>query len=445
MCNKNLTSLAVFTALIILALSCDKNSTQPDTPLLSVSPASLDFGPDQYGLQIFLNNGGGAALDWTIDTQSPTWFSSHPGQGSIVLETDTVNVFVNRAGLQGEYADTLTISSNGGSARVEILMQVPASPTLSVYPTRLDFGSDSETGFFQILNAGPGQLDWNIAEDIEWLELAPASGSTTQESDTIEITVIRPHLTNEELAGSVLITSNGGTRTIEVVARDTVYISEGIFAILTLERTITRHSHMGYLRSDLIEARFDSIYSPCESIFPMAADSVYCDDYILSWNADLNTFQYSQTMPRIFISPGELYHFIVNGNQQIPAFTDSIVFPDLAPYITSPSDSASFSRTVDLPVVWSDTGAGTITIAVILAADSICAAPFDLTGFEGLFFETENDGQYAIPAAELSSLSSGDYKIILFNYNAHAISVAGYDPRSLILGGSASYATIQLQ
>lgn len=443
--NKNLALLAAIAAVIILGLACNKKTTDPEPPALVVSPLSLDFGSDFYGLQVFISNGGNATLNWSISNQTPDWYSYFPGGGSIDAETDTVNVFVSRLGMDGELADTLTISSNGGTALVEILMQVPTSPTLSVYPTQLDFGADRASGSFLIINAGPGQLDWNITEDMEWLELAPTDGSTTQEIDTIEMTITRPHLTNDDLNGIISITSNGGSRSVEVAARDTVYVSEGIYTVLRLERTITRHSHMGYQRVDMIEASFDSIYAPCEPVFPMAADSVSCEDYVLSWNEELGRFQYSQTMPRVFLNEGGLYNFVIDGNELIPSFADSITFPDLAPYITSPLDSADFPRNEDLPVAWSDTGAGTIALVVVPLSDSICGVPFDLTGFGWLFFETENDGDFDITVPALSTLSPGEYKIYLFNYNAHDITAAGYDLRSFILAGSTSYVTIQLQ
>lgn len=443
--NKNLASLAAIAAVIILGLACNKKTTDPEPPLLMVSTQSLDFGSDLYGLQIIISNGGGSPLNWSIADQPSTWYSYYPSEGAIDSGSDTVNVFVDRVGSVGELGDTLTISSNGGTALVEILMQVPTAPTLSVYPTQLDLGADHSTGSLQIINAGPGQLDWNITEDLEWLELAPTGGSTTQEIDTIEVTITRPHLTNDDLNGIISVTSNGGSRSVEVAARDTVFTSEGIYTVLKLERTITRHSHMGYQRVDMIEASFDSIYAPCDPVFPMTADSVYCEDYVLLWDSDLNRFRYEQTMPRIFLDEGGLYNFVVDGNQQIPSFADSIMFPDLAPYITSPADSADFPRNEDLAVAWSDTGAGTIALAVISLSDSICGLPFDLTGFGGLFFETENDGDFDITVAALSTLRPGEYKICLFNDNAHDISAAGYDLRSFIIAGSRSYVTVFLQ
>ena len=82
---------------------------------------------------------------------------------------------------------------------------------------------------------------------------------------------------------------------------------------------------------------------------------------------------------------------------------------------------------------------------MISLSDSICGLPFDLTGFGGLFFETENDGDFDITVAALSTLRPGEYKICLFNDNAHDISAAGYDLRSFIIAGSRSYVTVFLQ
>jgi len=443
--SRRLLLTAFFMVNLTVINSCDDKSTEPQQPVLSVSPLTIDFGADQLGLHFLINNSGGSTLEWNVENTAQTWYQYSPSGGTTGTETDTVEVMVDRTGLSGGFTDTLTVTSNGGTSRVAILMEVPESPTLSVYPVSLDFGVDEETSFFRIENTGPGQLDWNITEDIEWLELGPASGSTVGgEPDTITVTIERPYQSNAALSGEILISSNGGSRTIGVAARDTVFTQEGIYAFLTLERNITSH-HMGYQRDDLISARFDNSYTPCEPGDPLMADSVYCSEYTLLWNAEKSSFEYDQTMPRTFLVLGDNYFFDIAGNSTVPSFTDSVTFPLYAPFLTSPVDSATVSRSSDLALEWSGVGENQVTVSLILSSDSICALPYDVTGLHGINVETDNDGQYIILSSQLSGLDAGEYRLILSNYNAHGISAGGYHSDSFIMAKTTSYVTVYLQ
>jgi hypothetical protein len=202
---------------------------------------------------------------------------------------------------------------------------------------------------------------------------------------------------------------------------------------------------MGHSRDDLISARFDGGYSPCEPADPLTADSVYCNEYTLLWNTEKGNFEYDQTMPRTFLGLGESYFFGVTGNSSVPSLTDSVTFPLYAPSLNSPADSATVSRNSDLALEWTGIGENQVTVSVILASDSICALPYDTAGLYGINIDTENDGQYIILSSQLSGLDPGEYRLILTNYDAHGISADGYHPDSFIMAKTTSLITIYLQ
>jgi hypothetical protein len=409
-----------------------------------VDPQSIDFGTDQLGLRFFVNNSGGSTLEWNIGNPAQEWYEFSPANGTTTTETDTVEVFVDRSGLTGEFADTLTITSNGGTARVEILMQVPTAPTLSVYPLNLDFGAVEDMAILRIMNSGPGLLQWSITENIDWLQLDPDSGSSTGEPDTVLVTVQRPHLANELLTGELAVSSNGGSQAVGVSARDTVYEEAGVYAFLILERKYIRQ-HMGHAHDDLITARFDSEHSPCQPSSSLAPDSVYCSNYTLAWNAEIEAFEYDQNMPRAFLTLGETYFFNIVGNSSVPIYSDSITFPQYALSMTAPSDSAVFSRNSDLSVEWTGVGDNQVTASLILSSDSICSIPYDTAGLHGINVATENDGQFVFLSSQLTGLDPGEYRLILTNCNAHGISADGYAPGGFVMAKSTSYVTIYLQ
>src|SRR5262249_29405236 len=114
-------------------------------PVLSVSPASLDFGSLSVGqtrdLTVSVRNAGGGSLTGTAAIAPPSAFSVLSG-ASFALgagETQTVTVrFAPTAA--GEAFPPLAIATNAGDASGG-LGGSPTAPNLSVTPASLPFGS----------------------------------------------------------------------------------------------------------------------------------------------------------------------------------------------------------------------------------------------------------------------------------------------------------------
>ena len=123
--------------LAIVASSCngekESGGTGPEAdPILSVSPASLDFGAGTNSLPLNVANTGEGTLTWTA-TDDRTWISLQSASGTTTMETDQVTVTVDRAGLSaGSYEGAVTVTSDGGRDTVEVAMEVEsAEPTYS--------------------------------------------------------------------------------------------------------------------------------------------------------------------------------------------------------------------------------------------------------------------------------------------------------------------------
>ena len=101
-------------------------------------------------------------------------------------------------------------------------------PTLVVYPEVLDFGTTYIVRSLIIQNAGTGNLNWTIGnpvynEGTNWItSINPTSGSTTSETDIVNIVVDRDDLTTGIYTAILPVSSNGGNQEIyinmEVVA-----------------------------------------------------------------------------------------------------------------------------------------------------------------------------------------------------------------------------------
>lgn len=92
--------------------------------VLSVSPDALEFG-DATSKILVLENKGNGTLTWEISFPSEGWLSVVPMQGNIKNIPTTVNVTVNRQGLEpGNYDLILIVTSNGGIKQIPVTMDV---------------------------------------------------------------------------------------------------------------------------------------------------------------------------------------------------------------------------------------------------------------------------------------------------------------------------------
>jgi len=212
--------------------------------------------------------------------------------------------------------------------------------------------------------------------------------------------------------------------------------TEGVYAKLIVGRSITYFGVGDPIRSDMIEAAFDSVYAPCTPMQPIANANVSCDGHQLEWNGSMNVHTYPAIPDPMspFIVLGNTYTFAVTASGDIPSLSKSITFPDDEPYVTSPiyMSSASLSG---FEVSWSG-GSGDGTVELIL---------INMAGDSSLFVETANDGSYEITSGQLSGLSAGLYSLILNHYNREAIISSGYDSRSIIAARVMSTTSFNLQ
>lgn len=99
----------------------------PSTGTLFVSQNELDFGSEVTKLTLDISNKGNALLSWQI-SENASWLSCNPTSGVTQPgEKTSLVVTVDRNGLtRGSYYQNLTITSDGGSAVVNIRMALPS-------------------------------------------------------------------------------------------------------------------------------------------------------------------------------------------------------------------------------------------------------------------------------------------------------------------------------
>ena len=188
---------------------------KPEPAYMVVSPLSLNFGQVESNLNLTIKNSGQTELNWQVISDK-SWLSVFPSSGTTNAEEDKIAVSVNRNGLEvGSYSGNLAINSNGGNINVPVMIEV-TSALLNVSKTLLDFGENEATMSFIISNSGGGVLNWSLSSNRSWISANPPSGSITTNTPQIEVTVDRTGLASGSYSGSVLITSNGGSREVVV-------------------------------------------------------------------------------------------------------------------------------------------------------------------------------------------------------------------------------------
>jgi len=223
-CQNDFQTAGTGSAYINSALGCDCELLEP-VPVLEVTPASLRYEPDETVKTLSISNIGPGVLNWSISTIAD-FMSFDPPSGT---GDATVVVTIDRAGINTETLKTLTVSSNGGSATIQVTVKVDGGgiidPVLGVNPTSLSFAALEIVQALQIRNTGGGVLNWLVASTPPWLEVLPTTGTNGADATVI---VDRTGLSAGTYNGNIEITSNGGDVTVpvsmEVVTNPILYV-----------------------------------------------------------------------------------------------------------------------------------------------------------------------------------------------------------------------------
>ena len=182
-------------------------------PEISVSTTELDFGKDRESWDFLIRNAGTGRLEWKIAVPE-NWATVTPTEGLTQDTPTSVNVRIDREAVTvpRKYQQDTVITSNGGTAKLTLLMEILPRPKLKVSINRIDFGLQSNQQVLLIENSGTGDLNWKIdLPAVKWLEVSRTRGrSTDQNPVSVEITVDRTKVDDPGTYEKVLTVSGEG-------------------------------------------------------------------------------------------------------------------------------------------------------------------------------------------------------------------------------------------
>ena len=110
---------------------------------------------------------------------------------------------------------------------ISFIVGCGGDPELEVAPSVLDFGSTASETRLTVWNAGkdsrvlgssPANLRYNLAADRDWITLSHSGGTSSGEKDHLVVRINRSRLSNGRNTGTISVTSNGGSKSVAVIA-----------------------------------------------------------------------------------------------------------------------------------------------------------------------------------------------------------------------------------
>ena len=161
-----------------------------------------DIDPEDQVLEIW-NAYPGSSAEWEIDVDCDDgWLSVSPDAGDLEDEHVSVRLRVDIEDLDADdYDATIIITSDDADnspveidVTLEVTGEVEDEKEIGYSPSRFSFeavvdGDDPDPQILEISNDGDGKLYWVVSADEDWLDLSPSSGSSSGETDEVDVYV----------------------------------------------------------------------------------------------------------------------------------------------------------------------------------------------------------------------------------------------------------------
>jgi hypothetical protein len=190
------------------------NYARADFEIISPQGQTVFTGQDWLGYDI--NPGAGWILDthWTIPSDAAI--------GSYSIRV-TVTIW---EGINGQWQGATHVKTKEVDNSFSVAGS--SSPTPSVSPTSLDFGTSDTQKSFSITNTGGGTLTWSLSSSQSWLSVTPSSGSGNA---NIAVNVNRSGLSSGSYNGVITVNSNNGILAVSVTMQIPVLTQDPVLSV----------------------------------------------------------------------------------------------------------------------------------------------------------------------------------------------------------------------
>lgn len=146
-------------------------------PVISVTPDRRDVGSEENATLFEVFNTGEATLYWTASDDAD-WVTL------ILLTVGTDDGIILASYQANPTWETrfcvITVSAPGASNSPQtVIIAQEGAPSICVAPEMLDVSAGSGQIEFNVWNCGEGTLSWTASDDVDWVTLAPTSGTNS--------------------------------------------------------------------------------------------------------------------------------------------------------------------------------------------------------------------------------------------------------------------------
>ena len=186
--------------------------------LLMAACGSSDPIPNSGGIVGTVYDNNNNPLQGVSMTLTPLGKTTTTGQNGTYSFTDveagSYRVQARKSGYQEDTKSVIVIVDE--KAPLDFHLN-PSAASLSLSQETLDFGNDNTTLTLDIKNTGAAVLNWQISEDVAWLQCIPTSGATQAgQTSSVIVNVDRTGLSRGNYSQTLAISSNGGSAVVKV-------------------------------------------------------------------------------------------------------------------------------------------------------------------------------------------------------------------------------------
>lgn len=161
-------------------------------PIAYLPYSTIRISGNETQANLVIKNTGRGALDWHFEEDIP-WLKFSRQEGTVHGGlAETVVVTADRSNLPpGTYEEQLLLMSNsveGGTLKMNFVLEVPGTAVLQTSPSSLYLGHFKEETSFYIFNKGNSPSQWEVKHAAPYLSLNPQQGDL-QPGDSVQVHV----------------------------------------------------------------------------------------------------------------------------------------------------------------------------------------------------------------------------------------------------------------